>query len=123
MAITPNRRDIYHSGSSVDALANDLGMDAESLATSLGQPREAEKQVVALGPVRSYVVLTDGGLAVNEKMEVLNASGNPITGLFAAGSAGQGGLLLFGHGHHLGWAFVSGRIAGRSASFYKGISA
>ncbi len=29
---------------------------------------------------------------------------------------GQGGLLLKGHGHHLGWAFTSGRLAGRYAS-------
>ena len=30
---------------------------------------------------------------------------------------GQGGLLLKGHGHHLAWAFVSGRRAGRHAAF------
>ena len=40
-----------------------------------------------------------------------------IAGLYAAGSNGQGGLLLEGHGHHLMWAFVSGRIAGRQAAF------
>ena len=28
----------------------------------------------------------------------------------------DGGLILEGHGHHLGWAFVSGRIAGRHAA-------
>jgi hypothetical protein len=39
-----------------------------------------------------------------------------IEGLYAAGSTGQGGLLLEGHGHHLGWAFISGRIAGRHAA-------
>ena len=38
-------------------------------------------------------------------------------GLFAAGATGQGGLLLKGHGHHLAWAFTSGRRAGRSAAF------
>jgi hypothetical protein len=26
------------------------------------------------------------------------------------------GQLLEGHGHHLGWAFTSGRIAGRAAA-------
>ena len=40
----------------------------------------------------------------------------PIPGLYAAGSTGQGGLLLKGHGHHLAWAFVSGRRAGRHAA-------
>jgi len=34
----------------------------------------------------------------------------PIAGLYAVGSTGQGGLLLKGHGHHLAWAFVSGRV-------------
>lgn len=35
-----------------------------------------------------------------------------VVGADAAGSTGQGGLLLKGHGHHLAWAFVSGRRAG-----------
>ena len=47
---------------------------------------------------------------------VLRDDGAVIPGLYAAGSAGQGGLLLEGHGHHLGWAFISGRIAGRHAA-------
>ena len=44
------------------------------------------------------------------------AQDQPIPGLYAAGATGQGGLLLKGHGHHLAWAFVSGRRAGRFAS-------
>ena len=47
---------------------------------------------------------------------VLGADDKPIAGLYAAGSTGQGGLLLKGHGHHLGWAFASGRRAGRNAA-------
>lgn len=66
--------------------------------------------------MRSYVVFTDGGLRVNPRLEILRADGAPIDGPYAAGSAGQGGLLLEGHGHHLGWAFISGRIAGRNAA-------
>jgi len=61
-------------------------------------------------------VFTDGGARINRNFEVLDYSGQPIPGLYAAGSAGQGGLLLEGHGHHLGWAFISGRLAGRSAA-------
>ena len=53
---------------------------------------------------------------MTEQLEVIGADGAPIPGLYAAGSTGQGGLLLYGHGHHLGWAFVSGRIAGRNAA-------
>ena len=63
------------------------------------------------------VVFTDGGLKVTERLEVVRADGAIIRGLYAAGSTGQGGLLLEGHGHHLGWAFISGRIAGRNAAF------
>jgi succinate dehydrogenase/fumarate reductase flavoprotein subunit len=72
----------------------------------------------ALGPLKSYCVFADGGLAVSEQLEVLGKDGTPIPGLYAAGSVGQGGLVLEGHGHHLGWAFVSGRIAGRNAARY-----
>ena len=55
-------------------------------------------------------------VAVHDVIE--GEDGTPIPGLFAGGSVGQGGLLLEGHGHHLGWAFVSGRIAGRNAAQY-----
>jgi succinate dehydrogenase/fumarate reductase flavoprotein subunit len=71
---------------------------------------------IALGPIKPYVVFTDGGLRVTERLQVLVGDGAPMPGLYAAGSVGQGGLLLYGHGHHLAWAFVSGRIAGRSAA-------
>ena len=71
---------------------------------------------VALGPVQSYIMTSDGGLAVNENLQVLGKGDLPIPGLYAAGSTGQGGLLLEGHGHHLGWGFTSGRIAGRHAA-------
>jgi len=47
---------------------------------------------------------------------VLDAAGQPIPGLHAAGATGQGGLLLKGHGLHLMWALVSGRTAGRAAA-------
>ena len=62
------------------------------------------------------MVFTDGGLKVSVNLEVVRADGSVIQGLYAAGSTGQGGLLLEGHGHHLGWAFISGRIAGRNAA-------
>ena len=71
----------------------------------------------ALGPMKSYVPFTEGGLRISERTEVLHESGAPIQGLYAAGAVGQGGLLLEGHGHHLAWAFISGRIAGRNAAF------
>jgi fumarate reductase flavoprotein subunit len=72
---------------------------------------------VALGPVRSVFVHAEGGLAVDTEHRVLDHDDRPIPGLYAAGSTGQGGLLLKGHGHHLAWAFVSGRRAGRFAAY------
>ena len=70
----------------------------------------------ALGPVLSWIVFSEGGLRVDEKLRVLGRDGQPIPGLYAAGSAGQGGLLLEGHGHHLSWAFTSGRLAGENGA-------
>jgi fumarate reductase flavoprotein subunit len=66
--------------------------------------------------VRAVFVHAEGGLAVDHAHRVLGPDNSPIAGLFAAGSTGQGGLLLKGHGHHLAWAFVSGRRAGRNAA-------
>jgi hypothetical protein len=43
----------------------------------------------------------------------LDKDNNAIPGLYAVGANGQGGLLLGGHGNHIGWALVSGRLAGR----------
>ena len=70
----------------------------------------------ALGPVRAVFVHNEGGLAVDSQHRVLDGMSQPISGLYAVGSTGQGGLLLKGHGHHLAWAFVSGRRAGRIAA-------
>ncbi len=117
-----NRRDIYHEVANATQLANRLGMSEASLRAAIaesgadGRPTIADGPLVALGPVKSYVVFTDGGLRVTERLEVVGRDGAPIAGLYAAGSTGQGGVLLEGHGHHLGWAFVSGRIAGRNAA-------
>jgi succinate dehydrogenase/fumarate reductase flavoprotein subunit len=117
-----NRRDIYHEAANATDLARRLGMPEAALNSAIaeirgdGRSRIADGPMVALGPVRSYVVFTDGGLRVTERLEVVGRDGLPIPGLFAAGSTGQGGVLLEGHGHHLGWAFVSGRIAGRHAA-------
>ena len=104
-----NRPDVYTEAPTLRALAERLGM--RSLEASLVSP-----PFIALGPVRSVFVHAEGGLAVDTQHRVLGAGDNPIPGLYAAGSTGQGGLLLKGHGHHLAWAFVSGRRAGRFAA-------
>jgi succinate dehydrogenase/fumarate reductase flavoprotein subunit len=131
-----SRRDIFYTAENLPGLAKKIQVrQAQLLSTidtvnrcreseipdaygrsPLGNDPIASPPFYALGPVQSYIAVTDGGLAINGQMQVLGPDDRGIPGLFAAGSAGQGGLLLEGHGHHLGWAFVSGRLAGKSAA-------
>ena len=126
-----NRKDIYHRASTLAGLAEKLGMPVAELENTVAgyndsvagnqeggpsRPTLKRPPFHALGPAKSWIVMTDGGAKVNLSFEVLDAEYNVIPGLFAAGSNGQGGVLLEGHGHHLGWAFTSGRLAGRNAA-------
>ncbi|MGH6683849.1 MAG: FAD-dependent oxidoreductase [Pseudolabrys sp.] len=119
-----NRRDVFASAATLDALAARLGMPAGSIERTVtaynakpgNQPPIGGGPYVALGPARAVFVHNEGGLAVDHEHRVLDADDKPIAGLYAAGATGQGGLLLKGHGHHLAWAFVSGRRAGRNAA-------
>ena len=122
-----NRVDVYRQAASIADLAGKLGVDAEALRMTIAEynvsvPSSegararlplAEPPFIALGPVRAVFVHNEGGLAIDREQRVLDADDQPIPGLYAAGANGQGGLLLKGHGHHLAWAFVSGRRAGR----------
>ncbi|MFD0666893.1 FAD-dependent oxidoreductase [Ramlibacter sp. MAHUQ-53] len=123
------RPDLYFEAPTLEALARKIDVPVESLRRSVegynrelaGRPGDARQPVsqgpfYALGPVMSWIVFTEGGLAVNTRHEVIDTAGAAIPGLYAAGSAGQGGALLAGHGHHIGWAMVSGRRAGRFAA-------
>lgn len=127
-----NRPDIYREAPSLAALADNIGASRDVLAETVSEHNlslsaEAdhgdnrrplvEPPFTALGPVRAVFVHNEGGLAVDTSHRVLDSNDVPIPGLYAAGSTGQGGLLLKGHGHHLAWAFVSGRRAGRLAAF------
>lgn len=127
-----NRPDLFHTDTSIAGLAAKAGMDPARLTAAVEAvnnrraeapsddgtpPRLDAGPWVLLGPARLFVTFTDGGLAVDDSLRVLNREGRVIPGLYAAGSTGQGGLLLEGHGHHLGWAFTSGRLAGRNAAF------
>ena len=120
-----NRPDLFSTAATLDALAGKLAMPAGSLTKTIthynasagNRPMLDPGPYVALGPVRAVFVHAEGGLAVDHDHRVLGPGDAPIAGLYAAGSTGQGGLLLKGHGHHLGWAFASGRRAGRNAAF------
>lgn len=121
------RPDLYYEAATLDELAKKMGVPAQAMTRDIQKYNtnlatdDRRKPLVkgpfyALGPVLSWIVFTEGGLAVTARHEVINADGKSIPGLFAVGSAGQGGTILAGHGHHIGWAMTSGRRAGRFAA-------
>lgn len=124
------RPDVYHEADDLAGLAAKIGANPSALIEAAHAASDLRTRIelgtgpifghgggpyFALGPLRAYLIQTNGGIAVSTRLEVLDADRAPIPGLFAAGNAGQGGLALFGHGHHLGWALTSGRLAGRNA--------
>jgi len=69
------------------------------------------------------ILSTFGGIKTNHRMEVVDKTGSPIKGLYAAGNDAAGGFCgstynvrLAGAG--CGFAFNSGRIAGENAARY-----
>jgi fumarate reductase flavoprotein subunit len=65
-------------------------------------------------PVRAAVTHTIGGLRIDERAHVLDESGRPVDGLFAAG-VDAGGWSTGGYASGLAAALVFGRIAAESA--------
>ena len=111
------RADIFHEAATPAALAAALALPAAALEAAIGQSRLGAGPYVALGPLTAWLLLTHTGLAVNTELQVLGGDDRPIPGLYAAGGAGQGGFSSLYHGHSLGWALTSGRLAGRAAAF------
>lgn len=126
------RPDVYHRADTVEELAAVISVDPTALRATIDRWNQqvaagedsdfgrenlgegiADGPFYALGPMHAYVTLADGGLAVDTRLRVTDADGEPIPGLWAAGSTGQGGLQLLNHGLHIGWAMISGRLAGR----------
>ncbi|GGL39680.1 FAD-dependent oxidoreductase [Nocardia jinanensis] len=64
------------------------------------------------------LVCTHTGLEIDSNTAVLDATGRPVPGLFAAGEAGGGvlGLRYVGGGNAVANALTMGRIAGRAAA-------
>ena len=123
-----HRRDLWHQADTLEALARSLGVPGDGLRNTVSEYNEtvaggergilSEPPFCALGPLNTWLAFTDGGLAIDSALRVLDGEDKPIPGLYAAGSVGQGGMLLDGHGHHIAWAFTSGRIAGRQANAF-----
>lgn len=130
-----DRGDIFREADSLPGLAQRLGCPPANLRAAIDRYNDAalgraedpfgralpgppleRPPFVALGPVKSYIVTTEGGLRLDEQMRVLDEAGSPIVGLYAAGSNGMGGQILWGHGLHIAWAMTSGRLAGIAAA-------
>ena len=119
------RRDLWREGNSIGELARSLGVPGDTLRKTVSEYNQtaargplSKAPFCSLGPLNAVLAFTDGGLAIDGDLRVLDREDKPIPGLYAAGSVGQGGMLLDGHGHHIAWAFTSGRIAGRQASAF-----
>ncbi|MCY4587917.1 MAG: FAD-binding protein [Bryobacterales bacterium] len=128
------RPDLYHEAPTVAGLAAQIGVDSKALDVTLAHYNQAVAQDVvdrfgrssdarvdkppyyALGPAKSWIVTTEGGVRINQSMQALDDEGKVVPGLYAAGSNGMGGLILWSHGLHIAWALTSGRQAGRSAA-------
>jgi fumarate reductase flavoprotein subunit len=122
------RGDLYVTGATLEELADKIAVprdrfvaavDAYNSEVASGDDSRSlmkKGPFHALGPIQSWIILADVGLAVDSMHRVLDDAGKPMPGLYAAGSAGQGGAMLWGHGHHIGWAMTSGRRAGRFAA-------
>lgn len=131
-----------YKADTVEALANAIGANAQTLAQTVeayngycasGTDEQFGKgaeylDAIGSGPYyavtgSSYCYSTCGGLDVNTDLNVLKADGQtPINGLYAAGTDCMGVLfsekkeyVTYG-GAAQGWAFTSGKLAGRSAA-------
>ena len=129
------RPDLYHEAPSMAELAPKLGVPGDALSKTIaaynrsaagaaqdrfGRPPSghtvSRPPYYALGPAKGWIVTTEGGVSVDERMQALDAEGSVVPGLYAAGSNGMGGLILWSHGLHIAWALTSGRQAGRQAA-------
>lgn len=127
------RKDIMYTGQTISQLADRLCMDRVVLTETIdrynrfaaaGKEDEFGRKefgegfhhnpCYVMGPVMGCFSSVEGGLWVDSGCHVLSNTGKRIPNLYAAGSVG-GGLILVGHGTHIGWALVSGRIAGQNA--------
>lgn len=83
-------------------------------------PRRARRHAIEAGPfvavpVTPGITMTEGGLKIDAHARVLDRRGEPIPGLFAAGSDG-GGVYHEAYAGGLAMSTVFGRIAGTQAA-------
>jgi fumarate reductase flavoprotein subunit len=117
------RPDVTHTGSDLPQAAATAGIDAQRLAATVAEVNasrgDSERRLergpwVLLGPLKAWFTTTEGGVAINERLQVLDEQGQVIPGLYAVGQNGLGGMILWGHGLHIAWAMTSGRLVGKA---------
>ena len=131
---------VVFSGNTLEELANDMGVNPDTFAASVNQYNDAIKSgrddlffsdakrliPVAEGPYYAVKYVTRnlstlGGVRINEKIEAVDHNRNAIPGLYVAG-ADAGGMYgqtyVDFEGGTLGFAYTSGRLAGKNAADY-----
>jgi len=117
------RPDVTHTGDDLQQAAMAAGIDSARLAATVAlvnadrgasENRLERGPWVLLGPLKAWFTTTEGGVAINEQLQVLDEQGNVIPGLYAVGQNGLGGMILWGHGLHIAWAITSGRLVGKA---------
>ncbi|MET8149963.1 FAD-binding dehydrogenase [Actinoplanes sp. NPDC049668] len=113
----------YSKDAQVMGIRNALSYPGDSLSRTASAHRILDPDAGPLVAVRLNVLTrkTLGGLQTNLQGQVLNSSGTPIPGLYAAGEAsGFGGGGVHGYrsleGTFLGGCLFTGRAAGRAAA-------
>jgi fumarate reductase flavoprotein subunit len=126
------RRDVTVTGYGISDVALRRGLDEAAVTKSVsdfnayvtgsrddsfgrqGDPIPLQDEPwVLLGPVKAYFTTTEGSAVINQQLQVLDERGEPISGLYAVGQIGLGGMILWGHGLHIAWAMTSGRLVGK----------
>jgi succinate dehydrogenase/fumarate reductase flavoprotein subunit len=125
-----HRKDVFTKARDLDELSK-LGIHTLNLRKTITEYNESFKKDIntdklklsimidtppyyCLGPLKPYITITEGGLRINTKCQVISKKGEIIQGLYAVGD-GSAGPLAVTHGIHLGWALTSGRIAAECA--------
>lgn len=131
---------VVFKGNTLEELAESMGVDPNTFIESVNQYNKAIEKgednlffadtnrliPVTEGPFyavkyTSRNLGTLGGVRINEKIEAIDKNGNPIPGLYVAGAdAGgmYGGSYVDFEGGTLGFAYTSGRLAGKNAANY-----
>jgi fumarate reductase flavoprotein subunit len=129
--------ELTKKANTLEELAAKIGADPKTLVATIdryndfcakGRDEDFVKKPEYLKPIRKgpfyafhgqrFTETTHGGITINENMEVINTKGKVMPGLFAAGD-NAGGHTIDGAGAGaLGFAVVSGYMAGISAGKY-----